>query len=169
MTETEKGFSIRKTTREDMAVVMGIYAHAREFMTAHGNPKQWAERNWPPEELIIRDIEKGMSCVCEYDGRVVGVFYYEYGREDPTYMNIEDGGWKDPSPYGVVHRIASDGSVPGTGSYCISWAYEQCHHLRIDTHGDNTVMQNLLKKLGFDLCGIIHVAEDNYPRLAYEK
>lgn len=24
------------------------------------------------------------------------------------------------------------------------WAYAQCGHLRIDTHGDNTIMQNLV-------------------------
>ena len=39
----------------------------------------------------------------------------------------------------------------------------------MDTHGDNKVMQNLLKKNGFVYCGIIHVEEDNDPRLAYEK
>ena len=38
-----------------------------------------------------------------------------------------------------------------------------------DTHGDNIVMQNLLKKLGFNHCGTIYVEEDNYPRLAFEK
>ena len=73
------------------------------------------------------------------------------------------------SPYGVVHRIASDGSVHGTGSFCLNWAYAQCGHLRIDTHGDNIVIQNLLKKLGFVFCGIIYVQEDNDPRLAFEK
>lgn len=30
-------------------------------------------------------------------------------------------------------------------------------------------MQGLLKKLGFVQCGIIHVVEDNDPRIAYEK
>ena len=69
----------------------------------------------------------------------------------------------------MVHRIASAGSVKGVGSLCIDWAYEQCRHLRIDTHGDNTVMQNLLRKLGFVHCGTIYVVEDNYPRLAFEK
>ena len=39
----------------------------------------------------------------------------------------------------------------------------------MDTHGDNIVMQNLLKKLGFVYCGIIHVEEDDDPRLAFEK
>ena len=62
--------------------------------------------------------------------------------------------------------------VPGAeviGAFCITWAYEQCGHLRIDTHGDNVVMQGLLKKLGFVHCGTIHVEEDDFPRLAFEK
>ena len=75
----------------------------------------------------------------------------------------------DPRGYRVVHRLAGDGSVKGIGSACLEWAFGQCGHLRIDTHGDNRVMQNLLKKSGFVYCGIIHVEEDDDPRLAYEK
>ena len=33
----------------------------------------------------------------------------------------------------------------------------------------DVVMQNLLAKLGFTRCGIIHVQEDDDPRFAYEK
>ena len=47
--------------------------------------------------------------------------------------------------------------------------FEQCGHIRIDTHTDNTVMQNLLEKLGYTKRGIIYVVEDNYPRFAYDK
>ena len=68
-----------------------------------------------------------------------------------------------------MHRIAGDGSEKGIGAFCINWAFEQCGHLRIDTHGDNIVMQNLVKKLGFVHCGTIYVEEDNNPRLAFEK
>ena len=57
----------------------------------------------------------------------------------------------------------------GIGAFCIQWAFEQCGHLRIDTHGDNTVMQNLVKKLGFVHRGTIYVEEDDFPRLAFEK
>ena len=46
------------------------------------------------------------------------------------------------------------------------WTYE---NKKNDTHGDNKVMQNMLKKLGFTHCGTIYVYEDNDPRLAYEK
>lgn len=51
----------------------------------------------------------------------------------------------------------------------INWAYERCGHLRMDTHPDNFVMQNLLHKLGFRKTGIIHVQEDNDLRIAFEK
>ncbi|MDO5109274.1 MAG: N-acetyltransferase, partial [Erysipelotrichaceae bacterium] len=62
----------------------------------------------------------------------------------------------------------SAGTVKGAGSFCIRWALGQCGHLRMDTHGDNYVMQNMLKKLGFTYCGIIYVEQDNDPRLAFE-
>ena len=162
---------IRPTTLDDLPQVMEIYAYARSFMAWHGNPNQWGPTNWPPEALIRRDIAEGKSFVCVTNaGRILGVFYFTPGEDiEPTYREITDGAWKDDSPYGVVHRIASDGTRRGVGAFCINWAYEQCGHLRIDTHGDNIVMQNLLKKLGFTHCGTIYVHEDKAPRLAYEK
>ena len=162
---------IRKSKIEDVPRMMEIFAYAREQMVKNGNPNQWARRNWPPESLILSDIAAGNSYVCENDaGEVVGTFYFIFGKDiDPTYLEITDGQWMDDSAYGVVHRIASDGSEKGIGKFCIKWALENCGHLRIDTHADNLVMQNLLKGLGFTHCGTIYVKEDNYPRLAYEK
>ncbi len=160
---------IRKAVETDFDTIMSIYARARQFMAQNGNPNQWGPTNWPPENLIMQDIAAGNSYVCVHEGRIVGVFYYVSGPDiEPTYRIIEDGSWTDPSPYGVVHRIASDGSVKGTGMFCILWALKQCGHLRMDTHPDNKIMQNLLLKCGFSKCGIIHVEEDNYPRLAFE-
>ena len=162
---------IRKTTENDLSQIMKIYARARDFMKQHGNPNQWGLTNWPPEDLIRRDISCGDSYVCVDDrGQVIGTFYYIFGNNiEPTYREITDGTWADPTPYGVVHRLASDGSEKGIGEFCLNWAYRKSEHMRIDTHGDNIVMQNLLKKLGFRHCGTIYVEEDEYPRLAYEK
>ena len=161
---------IRNSTEQDVGRIMEIYAFARKFMAENGNPNQWGPTNWPPEALIHRDIAAGKSYVCCDDGRIVGTFFFDSGEDiEPAYRVIEDGAWLDPSPYGVVHRIAGDGSVKGIGTFCIDWAYAKCGHLRIDTHGDNKVMQNLLSKLGFTHCGTIYVEEDDYPRLAYEK
>lgn len=161
---------IRKSTEKDFAAIMEIYAYARNFMAEHGNPNQWGPTNWPPEELIHSDIAAENSYVCISDGKIVGTFYFIYGKDiDPTYAVIEDGAWLDDGPYGVIHRLAGNGSVKGIGETCLEWAAEQCGHIRVDTHGDNTVVQNLLKKLGFTHCGTIYVEEDDYPRLAFEK
>ncbi|MDO4746370.1 MAG: GNAT family N-acetyltransferase [Bacillota bacterium] len=161
---------IRYATEKDFNRMMEIYAYARQYMAETGNPNQWGPTNWPPEELIHDDIKAGHSYVCVENNRIVGTFYFDHGRNiEPTYAVIEEGAWTGGEDYGVVHRIAGDGSVKGTGAFCINWAYAQCGHLRIDTHGDNTVMQKLLLKLGFRKCGIIHVVEDNYPRFAYER
>lgn len=161
---------IRKTTEADLPRVMEIYARARRFMAEHGNPLQWGPTNWPPEALIRQDIQNGKSYVCTDENEIAAVFFYDFGPDiEPTYRKIEDGGWSDGSPYGVVHRIASAGTRKGAGAFCIQWAFSQCGHLRMDTHGDNVVMQSLLTKLEFQKCGIIYVEEDNYPRFAYEK
>ena len=162
---------IRHSAEADLWRIMEIYSFARKYMAEHGNPNQWGPTKWPPETLIRSDIRNGNSYVCLNDeGNVIGTFFFIHGQDiEPTYREITDGAWLDDSPYGVVHRIAGDGSEKGIGAFCINWAFEQGGHLRIDTHGDNIVMQNLVKKLGFVHCGTIYVEEDNNPRLAFEK
>ena len=138
-------------------------------MAKSGNPHQWRS-SWPPRERIERDIATGCSYVCAYEGRTVGTFFFAAGKAiEPTYALITGGKWQDDSPYGVVHRLAGDGSVKGIGTYCLNWCYAQCKHLRIDTHPDNKVMQNLLLRLGFVQCGTVYVAQDASARLAFEK
>ena len=161
---------IRHSNRDDLPRIRAIYQRARTFMAQQGNPGQWGD-SWPPENLMESDAcgeNADYGYVCENDGQVVGVFFYKTG-DDPTYAVIHDGAWLDDSPYGVVHRIATDGTVKGVGTFCLNWAFEQCGHLRIDTHADNVPMQNLLRKLGFAHCGTIYVFEDDAPRMAFEK
>lgn len=162
---------IRKTTKADLDRLMEIFAYARDFMAKTGNPDQWGPTNWPPEDLIRNDIKDGNSYVCLDDGEnVIGTFFFIQGKDiEPTYRIITDGEWIDDSAYGVVHRLASAGSEKGVGQFCLEWAFEQCGHLRVDTHEDNKVMQNLLAKLDFVRCGTIYVLKDNSPRIAYEK
>ncbi len=162
---------IRKASEQDFDRIMTIYEHARRFMAEHGNPDQWGPTKWPPEDMIHEDIKNGNSYVCVNDsGDVAGVFYYVNETDiEPDYRVITDGEWIGDNNYGVVHRIASDGSERGIGSFCINWAFRQCGHLRMDTHKDNKVMQNLLTKLGFVHCGTIFVKQDDAPRMAFEK
>lgn len=156
---------IRKTCSEDLDRIMEIYARARRFMREHGNYSQWADGR-PFRHDIEKDINENCSYVCIHEGVVVGTMRFTVG-DDPTYKVI-DGKWLGSGDYSVVHRIASSGQVKGTGEFMLRWALEQHSDLRIDTHEDNYVMRNLLKKLGFTYCGVIYL-EDGAPRVAYEK
>lgn len=160
---------IRKAQLKDLEAIMAIYEYARRFMAEHGNPTQWGT-HWPPESVIKRDIASQKCHVCIENEEIEAVFYYDYGEHvEPFYDQIHDGSWLEEGPYGVVHRIASRGRVKGAGAFCLNWAVEQSKHLRIDTHGDNKVLQYILGKLGFTYCGWVNVEEDDMPRLAYEK
>lgn len=162
-------FSIRKATFDDLPRILEIYERARSFMVEHGNARQWALSGWPPESLVESDIQDGISYVVQCNGTVEGVFVYMCGHNIESCYNAIEGAWIGGPDYAVVHRIASRGCVKGVGKAALDWAYRQSHHLRIDTHPDNSVMQNLLLGCGFTKCGIIHIEEDNDPRLAFEK
>ena len=167
----EKFMKIRKATMADLDEILATYDHARNFMRENGNPRQWGSV-WPPERLVRQDIKRGYSYVCtgELGKGLLAVFFYAKGSHiEPCYDHIEGGSWTGSDDYGVVHRIATSGNGKGVGSFCISWAYDHCQNLRMDTHPDNRVMQHTLLKNGFIYRGIIHVEEDNDPRYAYEK
>lgn len=163
---------IKKASLNDLEPIMDLYENARRFMREHGNPDQWGT-SYPPVNLVKEGIEAGNTylCIddieCTIDEEIAAVFFYKEGI-DPTYLHISDGQWLNDKPYGVVHRITSTGKVPGTASFCLNWAYNQCKNLKIDTHKDNVAMQKLLAKNGFTYCGIIHT-EDDSERLAYQK
>lgn len=157
---------IRKTKPQELDAVMEIYARARAFMASTGNPSQWGQEK-PYRAWIEEDIRNGNSYVCVENGELAATFFYREG-EDTTYTEIYEGAWVNDRPYGVVHRIASAGTVKGAGSFCLNWAFEQCGNLKIDTHQDNIVMQHTLKKNGFVYCGIIYL-EDGDMRIAFQK
>ena len=158
---------IRPSTHSDLPQLLQIYETARRFMQQTGNAGQWVD-GYPKEELLISDIKQGHSYVClNENNEIAGTFYYIVG-EEPTYLNIYEGSWLNNDSYGVIHRIASSGKQKGIAETCINWCLEKCRNLRIDTHRDNKVMQNILQKLGFTYCGIIYL-ENGDERLAYQK
>ena len=156
--------TIRPATKADLPAIRAIYASARAFMKASGNPTQWGD-HYPPAELVAADVDQGHSLVVCDDEGPRGVFALIFGP-DPTYAVIE-GAWPDDRPYATVHRIASDGKERGVLAAAMGHVKTRSASIRMDTHADNTIMQRLLEKHGFRRCGIIHV-EDGTPRLAYQ-
>ena len=157
---------IRNTRLEELDQVMEVYAYARKFMAEHNNPNQW-KNNKPSREQIEKDILAGKHYVCMEGDVIAAVFYFAH-ETDPTYVKIYEGAWLNEDDYSVVHRIAASGKVKGAGSFCMNWASAQCDNLKIDTHEDNYVMQNMLKKCGFTQCGTIYL-EDGEPRIGFQK
>lgn len=163
---------IRLADVDELDIVEELYARARRFMAEHGNPNQWKD-NYPERRMIWDDIKAGRCFVCtaaekeqpltlEYG--IVGVFCY-FGGPDSDYLSI-DGAWKDDSPYGVVHRIASLTGTKGVATFCLDWCRRKTPHIRMDTHHDNIPMQHFLKKQGFEYCGIVRVRDGE--RMAFE-
>ncbi len=156
---------IRKGTMNDLPAILQIYEEARAFMKEQGNGDQWGD-HWPPEELIRKDIESGISHVCMDHGEVAACFVYFVG-EEPDYREMLEGSWPDNRAYSVVHRIATKRGTHGVAKYCLDWVYDQHAPLRMDTHKNNIPMQNLLRKCGFQKCGVIRIHEDGSLRDAF--
>lgn len=156
---------IRLTKRRDFETVMDIYRYAREQMRLNGNPNQWYDK-FPEADTILNDIDCNNSYVVEQNGIICGVFTFIIGKE-PTYERIS-GSWKNDEKYGTIHRIASNGQQKGIFDLCLKYCESKISNLRIDTHQDNKIMQHLIRKNGFERCGIIYV-RDGSPRIAYQK
>lgn len=173
---------IRRTKPEELDTVMAIYGYAQQFMADNGNPNQWKKVH-PPKEMIEQDIAEGKCYVGVEEEKIAAVFYFAI-EEDPTYIKIVDGAWKNNRPYAVVHRVASAAcaydkatdtmpipgaiAVKGAAGHCLEWAAQQYDNIRMDTHRDNIPMQTLLNKCGFSYCGIIYLANGD-ERMAYQK
>ena len=159
--------NIRKARTEEIDVIMSVFDVAKQFMRKTGNDKQWID-GYPSKEMILGNIrDEGLYVCLSDDEQIVGVFYFKV-EADKTYTKIYDGEWLNDKSYGVVHRIASNGKQKGIGDACLQWCFEQCGNIRIDTHRDNAVMQNILIRNGYHQCGIIYV-ENGTERIAYQR
>lgn len=158
--------NVRKSTIDDLDILLAIYKYAREQMKLNGNPTQWGNTE-PSIETIKNDITNGNSYIIEKNGEVCGTFAFIIGN-DPTYAVIKDGAWLNNEKYGVIHRVASNGREKGIINFILSYCESKIDNIRIDTHHDNKIMQHLLEKNGYKKCGTIFV-KDNTSRIAYQK
>lgn len=159
-------FKISRAQMKDLPRILQIYECARKFMKETGNANQWKD-HFPPEDLLLDDLRAGQLYVVRAENQIHAVFALILGP-DPTYTRITDGAWLSDAEYGTLHRIAADGSAHGMFDQIVSFCEQKISHLRVDTHADNKIMQHLIRKNGFQRCGVIYVA-DGSPRIAYEK
>lgn len=165
---------IRKSTAADIPSLMDIFDEARKTIAALGID-QW-HNGYPSEDVILADIEKKQSYLCETGGKICGTFAMIDDGE-PTYDKIYDGEWLtgNSRDYVAIHRVAISVSNRGSGisGKIIDYAADFAKNigrksLRIDTHRGNVVMRRMLEKNGFAFCGVIYLSSGE-ERVAYEK
>ena len=163
--------TIRKSTIEDIDLILRMYDHSRSVMRADGNMTQWV--GYPTRKDVEEDIAQEVSYIIEESegehgsAKACGTFAMVPGVE-PTYGYIDHGRWIDEqTPYATLHRIAAIPGVHGIADIAFRYAKGLCDHLRVDTHHDNRPMHHILEKEGFVYCGIIYMP-DGAPRDAYE-
>jgi len=171
-TQRVKKVKFRRSVEIDIKDIMNIIAQAQENFKKQGI-NQW-QNNYPNPAVIKNDIDKGYSYVLLKDEKIAATAAVSFDGEK-TYEVIYEGSWLSKIEYAVIHRIAVDSSLKGQGlaSEIIKKVEALClnkgvHSIKVDTHKDNASMQQLLKKNGFQYCGII-LLEDKSERLAYEK
>lgn len=166
----------RQASEADLPEIMRIIAQAQAYLAAQGID-QWQD-GYPDERVMRGDIALGNGYVLELDGRVSGIATIIYDGE-PSYEVIYDGAWTTREPYACMHRIAVDAAQRGKGvSDALMQGAEAAirqkgfHGIRIDTHRENVVMQRMLKRNGYALCGVIYLdggKEHGAERVALEK
>lgn len=167
---------LRPMTNADLPKVMDIIGQAQAFIASQGFD-QWQD-GYPEEALMREDIALSRGYVLEENGQLLGIATVDFAGE-PSYDVIYDGAWTTPAPYAAIHRVAMDAAARGTGAADrLMAACEQVvrergvRSIRIDTHPQNTVMQHMLTRNGYALCGKILLAggtESGAERVALEK
>ncbi|MBT7705618.1 MAG: GNAT family N-acetyltransferase [Polaribacter sp.] len=166
---------IKLSTLENIPEIMTIIKDAKELL-ASLKIDQW-QNGYPNAAQVEQDILKGESYVVLSDeNQVIATSMFTTNKE-PTYQIIEEGSWKvdETKNYGVIHRMAikKEYRKQGLATLLFDEFHQQLkskniQSLKIDTHEENLGMQALIKKIGYQYCGIIYT---NYgaKRLAFEK
>ena len=166
---------IRLSVLNDVPRILEIIDDAKALLKSL-NIDQW-QNGYPNAAQIENDISNNESYVIvNEDDTIVATTMFTL-RKEPTYKKIFDGNWiiDETKPYGVIHRLAMSKDFRGKG--IANFVFENFHQklqekgvqsLKIDTHDDNKTMQSLIKKMGYQYCGIIYT-NYNAKRLAFEK
>ena len=161
---------IRRATTEDIEQIMGIVSDAQASLREL-DIDQWQD-GYPSAEVIVEDVASEVGYVYCVDNTVVGYAAIVLTGEE-AYKQITEEKWNTADDYVVVHRLCVRRGYTKTGvaialmNYASQMARDNGYTgFRIDTHRGNVRMLALLKKLGFEYCGVIYY--DSGERLAYD-
>lgn len=164
-------YNFRLAQGSDIAEIMQIIGGCQSLLRERG-VDQW-QNGYPSAEAIELDINLSRGYILERDGKVAAYGALVYGTEQ-AYLSLHNGEWLSDLEYVTLHRLAVSSDFRGEGigaRFFGEMEREAREHnigsLRADTHRDNHVMQRLLGRMGFALCGDVYYGESH--RLGFER
>ncbi len=171
-----KPVSFRKATMDDFDDIQLTVRQAKNYLKKH-RVDQW-QSEYPTEELLHKDIERGEGYVICYGERFAGYFVFSE-RPEMDYDDLMDGKWRRDEPYCVLHRLAVMAEYRGSGLADRVMEHIEAmtraagrSYIRIDTHRKNKAMTALLREHGYEYRGNIIVFCEPYhdpKRQAFDK
>lgn len=174
--------NFRAATSKDLPFIMNLIQQARQLLYANHIP-QWQD-GYPDEACILDDIKEGISYILEdkehtqFNHGIIATAVVTFQPEE-CYDHLTEGEWLNNQPYGAIHRVAVDGHIRGkgiagqlfaaAGALCLGNGVK---NIRVDTHRQNTAMQNALTKFGFIYCGVTYLTQEKKlddERLVFQK
>lgn len=166
--------NIRLSTSNDIPNIIAIINDAKAYLASQ-KIEQW-QNGYPNAEQIENDIKNSENYVVVNDENTIMATSMFTTNKEPTYKVI-DGNWlvDESKVYGVIHRMAIKKTFRKFGlatfmfhEFHLQLLEKKIQSLKIDTHEENIGMQSLIKKLGYQYCGIIYT-KYGAKRLAFEK
>lgn len=167
---------IRKANINDIDGILMIVNDAVALLKSN-KVNQW-QNGYPNREVFLNDIKKGTLYVACDEDVIAGVCNLCFDK-DPSYEKVYLGNWLTNDNYLVIHRIAVKKEYyhKGVANMMFSFSEElalnnNVKSIKIDTHKDNIPMKQILKRNGYQECGIIYLvnyADQDKERVAYEK
>ena len=158
-------------SREDLPQLIALYRTVTEDMEIRGLD-QWHWGEYPSEDMIREDVEKGrMYCEREDSSIVAAVVIPE--EQDPEYDSVE---WRCGIRPGVFYKLAVDPyrQGKGIGSALLDDVIallrgRGCDCIRCDTSVRNERAIRLYEHMGFQRCGYLYWYQDNRQFVCFDK
>ena len=162
-------FTLTKAMPGDEALCMEIIADGRQFQQEQGFV-QWTEA-YPILPDIAEDIETQRAWLLREGDTVLGYLCLDFDGEH-AYDAITGGSWLCGEPYAVLRRLALNARGRGLTRVLFDLAAERSReqgitYLRLNIGLQNSRMQHILEKVGFEKRGIIIFQGSG--KFAYEK
>ncbi|QIL50048.1 GNAT family N-acetyltransferase [Weissella coleopterorum] len=152
---------LRKAKDVNLKRIMDIIKDAQASLKSENVP-QWQD-GYPDKNNILLDIKNNNLYEIMFNNNIAGIIAIQYTNE-PNYDSLTGGNWENDDDYATIHRLAIDSKYAGNNLGVISFynaitliKNNNYKSVRIDTHKQNKRVQYLLKKIGFNHRGTIHI------------